>query len=339
MLNGDSDPVGSTDPVSSSTRSCSVKPMMEIESGKSECSLRARWIRKRSPSSHSMSAVPWTTTPGREGCVASVVQEPTNRPNDSNARSPVMLFSAGLVLEAPLQLAEYLRLDHARDLLFDGPRFRFAARVELDSVAGSRDAFDDEPVQGFGSFDVLQPPFAERMNRDAIGQVWSDERAGRFRKQDLPAAAHRRNPGGAHDVHSRVPLVAHGGLTRVQAHPNADLFFFGPRVTCQRSLRRYRRRDGVAGSGERVEERVTLGVDLAAVPSRECFAHDPTMLRENGRKRALPETLQQIGASLDVAEQERHGAGVEVHRSRIGQREESNERGGAPWLSKPSCSI
>src|SRR5919204_2648336 len=184
MLNGDSAATGTTVPVSS-TRSCSVEPMMEIESGKSGCSLRARWIRKRSPSSHSMSAVPWTTTPGREGWVASVVQEPTNRSNNSNAGSLVMLFSAGLVIEAPLQLAKHLRLDHARDLLLDGPRLRFAARIELHVGAGSRDAFDDESVQRLRPFDVLQPPFAERVNGDAFGQVRPDERACRFRQQDL----------------------------------------------------------------------------------------------------------------------------------------------------------
>src|SRR5918995_1482623 len=230
MLNGDAAATGEPDPAMSSTRSCSVKPMMEIESGKSGCSLRARWIRKRWPSSHSMSAVPWTTTPGREGCVASVVQEPTNRSNDSNAGSLVMLFSAGLVVEAPLQLAKDLRLDHARDLLFHGPRFRFAPRIELDAGTGSRDAFDDEPVQGLRPFDVLQPQFAERVNGDAFGEVRPDERAGRFRQQDLAAAAHRRDPGGAHDVHTRVPLVAHGGLAPVPTHPHADLCVFRPRV-------------------------------------------------------------------------------------------------------------
>ena len=48
-----------------STRSRPVMPTMEIESGESGWWVRARWIRKRSPSSHSMTAVLCTTR--REG--------------------------------------------------------------------------------------------------------------------------------------------------------------------------------------------------------------------------------------------------------------------------------
>src|SRR5262249_31489777 len=66
------------------------EPMMEPESGKSRWSVRARWIRKRSPSSHSTIAVPCATTPGRAGWVASMVQMPTRRLSCVSAGSVVM---------------------------------------------------------------------------------------------------------------------------------------------------------------------------------------------------------------------------------------------------------
>src|SRR5436190_9523363 len=61
--------------------------MTLIESGKSGWSLRARWIRNFSPSSHSTAASPRTTVDGSEGCVASSDQVPTSASSASSCGS------------------------------------------------------------------------------------------------------------------------------------------------------------------------------------------------------------------------------------------------------------
>ena len=68
-----------------------------------------------------------------------------------------------------------------------------------------------------------------------------------------------------------------------------------------------RRRDSILASLERHEERVALGVDLAAVMCRESSSQDALMLVEHVAVDAT-QLLQQLCRAFDVGEEERDGS-------------------------------
>lgn len=148
--------------------------------------------------------------------------------------------------------------------------------------------------------------------RDALAEVAGHDRAGRVREKDLAAAAGRRDPGGTHDVEPGVALVPDGGLAGVQAEPDLDRCVARPRGLAVRALDVDRRAHGLAGTHERVEERVALGVDLLSLVGGEDLAHEPPMQRQQLGVVRVAEPLEQGSAALDVAEDERDGASREV---------------------------
>jgi hypothetical protein len=75
-----------------------------------------------------------------------------------------------------------------------------------------------------------------------------------------------------------------------------------------------RRLEGVAGPRERVEERVTLRVDLDSAAFRERGTKDESMLGEYLRV-PVAEGVQVRRRPLDVREQESDGSGREIAHS------------------------
>src|SRR5918999_1350567 len=57
------------------------------------------------------------------------------------------------------------------------------------------DALDRERVDALRLVDVLQPPLAERMNGDTVGQRRSEERARRLGEEDVPTLPGPAEPG------------------------------------------------------------------------------------------------------------------------------------------------
>src|SRR5919112_3180933 len=89
-----------------------------------------------------------------------------------------------------------------------------------------------------------------------------------------------------------------------------------------------RRGDALARSRERIEEGVAVGVDRLAPVAGEGLAHQPPMRRQQLRIAAVPQPLEQAGAALDVAEQERDRPGWQV---RHGDPEDTAARLARRW--------
>ena len=148
--------------------------------------------------------------------------------------------------------------------------------------------------------------------RDPVERVVGKNRRGRLRREHLRPVA------GGHDsrrpMHTEPVVTAVFGdvrLAGVHPHPHAQLGADGPLVRGKRALRGRRGRGCVARAGEDVEAGVPLGVHLLAPVRSERLAQQPTVLGED-RAVAVAQLLQQVRGTLDVAEEERHGAGREL---------------------------
>ena len=82
----------------------------------------------------------------------------------------------------------------------------------------------------------------------------------------------------------------------------------------QAVLRVPRRVDGVAGTGEHVEERVSLHVHLDAAVLRQRRTEDSSMFRQNVGV-SVTEVIQQLRRALDVGEKESDCSGREFAHS------------------------
>ena len=81
-----------------------------------------------------------------------------------------------------------------------------------------------------------------------------------------------------------------------------------PFVSGQLALRFHHAADRIDGAREDGKERITLGVDLAAVPACESGSQDLSLLiQQNGVLLAQP--LEQLGRTFDVGEEECNGSG------------------------------
>jgi hypothetical protein len=93
-------------------------------------------------------------------------------------------------------------------------------------------------------------------------------------------------------------------LSGVESHPDAD------RQVVERALAGYGRGDRVVRTGEGVEERVALRVDLAAGGERLSEARQ--VLLEDGAVHVRAELPEQPGRSFDIGEEEGDGAGRQL---------------------------
>ena len=109
------------------------------------------------------------------------------------------------------------------------------------------------------------------------------------------------DPRGAVDGEPDV-LVARGRrLARVHADPDAQVDALGPVVRGQRALRRDRRVDGVPRPAERDEERVAVGVELAARRRRPGAAEQALVIAEHGAVARRRSRRSERRRALDVA--------------------------------------
>ena len=158
--------------------------------------------------------------------------------------------------------------------------------------------------------DVLQVDGAELALRDAVGERARDERGRRRRQEHLTAVAGGADPRRTVHVDPDVALLPDDRLSRVEAHPDAQVCPVGPLVRGERLLRRDRGRDGVAGALEAEEERVALRVDLLTATGGELVADQAPVLREHLGV-PVSEPLQELRRAGDVREDEGDRAAAE----------------------------
>ena len=166
---------------------------------------------------------------------------------------------------------------------------------------------DLEPEDALRVLEVLEPVLAHVAEGDRVEDLVVEQGVGGLGDEHLPAPPQRHDARRPVHAEPDVSLAAQAGLSRVQAHANAQPHPGRPVVRGQRPLRRRRRQRGVAGSPEREEERVALRVHLPAPRGLEVLADEPAMLGHH-LPVALAQLAQEHGRSLDVREDERDGA-------------------------------
>ncbi len=122
---------------------------------------------------------------------------------------------------------------------------------------------------------------------------------------------------GQDDIEAGVPLLTDERLTGVEAHPDAEDDVVGPRGFVVRSLGLDRRGHCLAGTCERIEERIALRVDLLAVMLGKGGAQQAPMLAQELGV-AVSKPLQKLRAAFDIGEHEGdRPAGNGWHAARI----------------------
>ena len=154
-------------------------------------------------------------------------------------------------------------------------------------------------------------------------------------ERDEHLASVRRGHDARGAVHPEpvVPLLGHGGFGCVDAHSHAKSVSGRPFVRSQTMLAVDRFGGRLVGAREREEKRVALPVDLLAAVLANRLAQDFPVVCED-LSVSLPETLQQLGRTLDVREQEGDRSGQQICHSRVGQEVTSlSSCGSAPTVS------
>ncbi len=156
------------------------------------------------------------------------------------------------------------------------------------------------------ALEIPEPELAEVIERDVAERV-GGEITGGGGDEGLAAGGHTGDPRRPDDIEAVV-----AGLARVNADAEVNCRSVGPASLRHGLLQLDRPAHGIAGTAERIEECVGLGVDrLAAVPP-ERVADEDVVLREHGRIEAR--------GTLDVREEERRRAGRRPARGRPGRR-------------------
>jgi hypothetical protein len=203
------------------------------------------------------------------------------------------------------------RLRHRR---LEGVRRRRLTprRRKLRRQAGRGDL-----VQAHGALDVLEPLVAQIAHPDGeILLLVLEQALRRLRDEDLASVACRADAGGAVDGEARVAAVDRRRLTCVHADPHLYLGLVRPRIAGECALSFDSREHGLVRAPERVEERVSLRVDLVAPVRRERLAQQPLVLGQHLRV-AVAQSPDQQRRPLDIREDERHRAAREIrHRCR-----------------------
>ncbi len=126
---------------------------------------------------------------------------------------------------------------------------------------------------------------------------------GRLGQHDLPAVGRGADPGGSVDVDADVALAGHDRRPGVDTDPDPDGFV--------ERLDLLGGTDRVVRPAEGDEERVALRVDLDPVVTGERGAQDAPMRGEQVGV-VIAMLVEETRRTLDVGEQEGHGAGREV---------------------------
>jgi hypothetical protein len=152
-----------------------------------------------------------------------------------------------------------------------------------------------------GAIEVLEPVLTEIPERDVGRQLVGDQLVRGARNKHLAAMSGSADPCRAVHVQPDVIIQPDFGLAGVDPDAHTHFDALGPTVGRKRPLRAHRSRDRIARPHKGDEERVTLGVHLAAVVLVERRAQQPLMLGKHlGVAAAKPR--QQPRRTLDVAE-------------------------------------
>jgi hypothetical protein len=148
--------------------------------------------------------------------------------------------------------------------------------------------------------------------------------------------AGRADPGRAMDVHAHVAGRSLGGLTGVDAHPDADIGAVRPNVVRDAALGRDGAEERGPGRREREVEAVASRALLQAVVLAKGFAEQSVVVGQDGRV-LTSQRMEQLGRALDVGEDEGHGPGRDaVHARRSLTRSGCQRRGGQGTRGGPT---
>ncbi len=212
---------------------------------------------------------------------------------------------------APKQPRELVELGRATDQR--RRRARQVVRCRVDRAQRREigvEALRRHLVEPLGRRQVLEAMLAEVSQARAGRHRAADERSGRLRREDLAAMGRRHDPRRPMDVDTDVDAAGQLGVSGMDADADLDLGPSRPRFRRDRPLDLDRGRDGIAGSPEDAEERVSLCTDLGAAAG----AGDPDELVVSREQRAVvgTELLDQACRAFDVGEQERGGPGGQL---------------------------
>ena len=134
------------------------------------------------------------------------------------------------------------------------------------------------------------------------------ELGGGRRGQHLTPVPEVRDARAAMKADAVITLLVDRRLARVEPHADAALGTLGPFVRRESPLRLDRCEGGIAGAGERVEERVSLRVHLTTALGGERRAQDLAVISEE-LSVSVAELLEQAGRALDIREEHRDRPG------------------------------
>ena len=189
-------------------------------------------------------------------------------------------------------------------------RRRLHREVRLIERLQRRELGVPKLIDPLGCLEILQSVDPEV----AYGRI--DELPRRLGQQYLRSVPCRRDACTSVHVETDIPLVREDWLAGMDPHSDSG------RARRKAVLSDPRRLDGVGGSGECEEERVTLRVDLDAPVRCGGLAKDPAMLGEHPDV-GVAQFAKQAGRALDVREDERDRSRWEIG---------SHVRDDARWL-------
>ncbi len=155
-----------------------------------------------------------------------------------------------------------------------------------------------------GPLDVLQASDPEGAERDSDRELVLDQVAGRPRDENLPSVPCSHDPRRSVNAEPDVAVAADRRLARIDPDPDPEGDTRRPVVAGERPLAFDRGLDGLVRPLEGDEERVAVGVDLAAAVRGENLAQEALMGREHLVVADASEPVEELRRSLYVREEE-----------------------------------
>lgn len=168
--------------------------------------------------------------------------------------------------------------------------------------------------------EILQAMIAEVPERGPRWHLVANKFANSLGGQGLPSVPGGKHPRGS--IQGLAEIIAASELrdAAMKGHPNPDRGLGGPCFIGEGALGRFHRGDRAHRAGERGKEGVAHGLEDEALVRLDGVAQDLVVTGEGDahrRRFALPE----LGAALDIGQEEGDGSGWRVHpiaqRSRI----------------------
>jgi hypothetical protein len=138
-----------------------------------------------------------------------------------------------------------------------------------------------------------------------------DQGARRLREQDLATVAGGADARGAVHVEPDIVIAHQLWSAGVQAHAHLQAGALRPGVVSQSTSTLRGCCDGLGGAGEGDEEGIALGIHLGPTLRRKRRPQQCLVLSQHPRV-VVAKALEELGAALDVGEQEGNGATGEL---------------------------